>query len=136
MARTSEAATARPYLPETGGAVAFHTRGEATVKQGPAHSIDLRVPEPRFPRHAADRQHVGPARTDPAVERPGVDQLRWARCPDLGLLHLVQAADVTLAAAKGYAQAFCGHQIVAEGLTITSAGAGALCMACVMAATS
>lgn len=106
------------------------------MKQGPAHSIDLRVPEPRFPRSAAGRQHVSPAWTDPAVERPGVDQLRWARCPDLGLLHLVQPGDVTLAAAKGYAQAFCGHRIVAEGLTITGAGAGALCMACVIAATS
>jgi hypothetical protein len=104
----------------------------------------LRVPDPQFPsKGAASLQpasHVPfPAaaiRTDPEVEQPSAEQLRWARCPDDGQLHLVQPADVTLAAARGYAPAFCGHQIVAEGLTINSVASGALCMACVMAATS
>jgi hypothetical protein len=104
----------------------------------------LRVPDPQFPsKGAASPQpssHVPfPAaaiRTDHEVEQPSVEQLRWARCPNDGQLHLVQPADVTLAAARGYAPAFCGHQIGAEGLTINSVASGALCMACVMAATS
>ena len=85
----------------------------------------LQVPDPQFPsKGAAVRQPASvpfpaPAiRSEPEVERPSVEQLRWARCPDDGQLHLVQPAAVTLAAASGYAQAFCGHQIVAEGLTI------------------
>ncbi|HJT05180.1 MAG TPA: hypothetical protein VJ757_16375 [Pseudonocardiaceae bacterium] len=80
-----------------------------------------------------------PATTTPAgseVQRPSVEQLRWARCPDDGQLHLVQPGAVALAAASGYAQAFCGLQIVAENLTIDSVASGALCMACVIAATS
>jgi hypothetical protein len=104
----------------------------------------LQVPDPQFPSKgsaAPQPASHGPfpaaaIRTDPEVERPSVEQLRWARCPDDGQLHLVQPAAVTLAAASGYAQAFCGHQIVAEGLTINSVASGALCMACVMAATS
>lgn len=104
----------------------------------------LQVPDPQFPsKGAAGRQPASrvpsPAaaiQTDPEDERPSVEQLRWARCPDDGQLHLVQPAAVTLAAARGYAPAFCGHQIAAEGLTINSVASGALCMACVIAATS
>ena len=104
----------------------------------------LQVPDPQFPSKGAAspqpaRHAPFPAaaiRTDPEVEQPSVEQLRWARCPDDGQLHLVQPADVILAAARGCAQALCGHQIVAEGLTINSVASGALCMACVMAATS
>lgn len=104
----------------------------------------LRVPDPQFPsKGAAFRQPATPeplpaaaARADPEVQRPSVEQLRWARCPDDGQLHLVQPGDVALAAASGYAQAFCGHQIVAEGLTINRVASGALCMACVIVATS
>lgn len=120
---------------------------------GPAGSTGLRIPEPQFAsksvlagKTVADREPSTPApapvarpRVDqPAgqVERPRVEQLRWARCPESGLLHLVQPVDVTVAAARGYAPAVCGHQIVAEGLTINCVPSGALCMACVIAATS
>ena len=104
----------------------------------------LQVPDPQFPSkgaavHQPASRVPSPApaiRSEPEVERPSVEQLRWARCPDDGQLHLVQPADVTLAAARGYAPAFCGHQIVAEDLTINSVTSGALCMACVVAATS
>lgn len=102
----------------------------------------LRVPDPQFPSKGL-RQPASPmpfpATTTPAgseVQRPSVEQLRWARCPDDGQLHLVQPGAVALAAASGYAQAFCGLQIVAENLTIDSVASGALCMACVIAATS
>ena len=159
LSGTSRAATARPYLPETGGAVAFRiTRGEATVEQSrqdgrvrsessPATDIrlrGLRVPDPQFPSKGAvfrqPARHVpfpaGVDRAGPEVQRPGVEQLRWARCPDDEQLHLVQPRAVAQAAASGYALAFCGHQIAAEGLTINSVASGALCMACVVAATS
>jgi len=100
----------------------------------------LRVPDPQFPsKGAVVRQPARPAatdRTDPEFQRPSVEQLRWARCPDDEQLHLVQPGAVALAATSGYALAFCGHQIVAEGLTIKSVASGALCMACVIAATS
>ena len=99
-------------------------------------SSGLQVPDPRFSRTAA-RQPEGPAPIPAApLGRPGVEQLRWARCPDHGQLHLVQPAAVGLAATQGYAEAFCGYQIAAEGLTISSAASGALCMACITAATS
>lgn len=104
----------------------------------------LRVPDPQFPsKGAAFRQPTSPVPfpaattpTEPEVQRPSAEQLRWGRCPDDGQLHLVQPGAVALAAASGYAQALCGHQIVAEGLTIDSVASGALCMACVTAATA
>ncbi|MDQ2882246.1 MAG: hypothetical protein M3Y48_13795 [Actinomycetota bacterium] len=75
---------------------------------------------------------------DPSDQGGGssVEQLRWARCPDGGHLHLLQPAGVNLAAASGHAQALCGHRIPAQGLTINGVPSGALCMACVMGATS
>lgn len=60
------------------------------------------------------------AQPDPGDQggRSSVEQLRWARCPDDGHLHLLQPAGVNLAAASGHAQALCGHRIPAQGLTI------------------
>ncbi|MGH3883833.1 MAG: hypothetical protein ACRDSG_05835 [Pseudonocardiaceae bacterium] len=57
-------------------------------------------------------------------------QLRWTRCPEDGGLHLLQPAQIRLAAA-GDARALCGRRIPADGLTITHGPVGALCMACV-----
>jgi hypothetical protein len=105
------------------------------VRSQPGRAGGLQVPEPRFPRTAA-RQPKSPAPGAAAqLARPGVEQLRWARCPDHGQLHLVEPAAVSLAVTRGYAPALCGCQIVAEGLTINGVPYGALCMACVLAAT-
>jgi len=106
----------------------------------------LRIPEPQFPtKPPAGRRpsRPGPVRApvgqpDPSdqAERSSVEQLRWARCPADGRLHLLQPAGVNLAAASGHAQAVCGHRVPAQGLTINGAPSGALCMACVIGATS
>ncbi len=107
----------------------------------PGHCVDLLVPDPRFPRKTLDdrRPSVTAPRPAPRPQRqadPPINQLRWARCPDDGRLHLVQPSDVTLTATRGYAPAVCGHRIAAAGLTINSVASGALCMSCVIAATS
>lgn len=39
----------------------------------------------------------------------GVGSLRWARCPDDGLVHLLQPADVITATTAGHARALCGR---------------------------
>jgi hypothetical protein len=106
----------------------------------------LRIPEPQFPtKTPAGRRPSRPmpvrapvVQPDPSdrAGRPGVEQLRWARCPDDGRLHLLQPAGVDLAAASGHAQAVCGHRVPAQGLTINGVPSGALCMACVIGATS
>jgi hypothetical protein len=106
----------------------------------------LRIPEPQFPtKTPAGRQPspptpvrvpVGQPDRSEQAGRPGVDQLRWARCPDDGRLHLLQPAGVDLAAASGHGQAVCGHRVPAQGLTINGVPSGALCMACVIGATS
>jgi hypothetical protein len=109
-----------------------------------AHSIGLLVPDPLFSRkNLGSRWSSAPAsnpvpESNPQInqQQASVDQLRWARCPDHGRLHLVQPADVTLAVTRGYAEAVCGHRIAAEGLTINRGPSGALCMACVIVSTS
>lgn len=111
-----------------------------------SHLAALRIPEPQFSTRTQDGGRPGrpaPVRTPVAQPDPGdqggrssVEQLRWARCPDDGHLHLLQPAGVNLAAASGHAQALCGHRIPAQGLTINGVPSGALCMACVMGATS
>lgn len=119
---------------EVSGSVAAGAR-----LRGSAYLLGLLIPDPQFPsKGPADRPPRSPAVTppSPALERPSVDQLRWARCPDHGRLHLVQPADVIPAVARGYTQTVCGHRIAAEGLTIGSVPSGALCMSCVIAATS
>jgi hypothetical protein len=117
----------------------------------------LRVPDPQFPSRVPARRlpsHPGPPSAPAPVvtgagagarqqapsnrvdrssaPRSSVEQLRWARCPDNGRLHLLHPAGVTLAAAGDHAQAVCGHRILAEGLTINGDSTGALCMACVI----
>lgn len=62
---------------------------------------------------------------------PGVRQLRWARCPDEGRLHLFGPVEVVVAATGGQAEAFCGRALPAEGLILDSGSSGAVCMACV-----
>lgn len=119
--------------------------------RGTPRSTDLRVPDPRFStrklgNHSpssiaplADTAQPPCPQVDQIerqAQRPGVEQLRWARCPDHGQLHLLHPADVTLARVRGYARALCGQQIIAEGLTINSIATGALCMGCVVAAGS
>lgn len=119
---------------QASGSVATDTR-----TCGSTYLFGLLIPDPQFPRkRPADPRPRPPAVTQPspALERPSVDQLRWARCPDHGRLHLVQPADVTLAAARGHTRTVCGHRIVAEGLTISGVPLGALCMSCVIAVTS
>ncbi|MDQ3904922.1 MAG: hypothetical protein M3300_05620 [Actinomycetota bacterium] len=122
-----------------------------TPPRGIPRSTELRVPDPRFslsklgnrpPSNTAPRADPGQPPCPQADEierharRPGMEQLRWARCPDQGQLHLLHPADVTLARVRGYARALCGQQIIAEGLTINSIASGALCMGCVVAAGS
>jgi hypothetical protein len=115
----------------------------------------LRIPDPQFPTKIPHgRQSSYPVRppapggqSDPSHRAGGssVEQLRWARCPDDGRLHLLQPADVTLAATRGHAPSLCGYRIPVQGLTIKSvpsgsgsgsSGSGSLCMACVIGATS
>ncbi len=125
------------------------SQGSASVAAGarlrdPAHSLGLLVPDPLFPRKNPGGRRQGAPASRPVAEsnpqinqqQPSVDQLRWARCPDQGRLHLVQPADITLTAARGYAPAVCGHPIAAEGLTINGVPSGTLCMTCVIVATS
>ncbi|MGH3962212.1 MAG: hypothetical protein ACRDRY_02995 [Pseudonocardiaceae bacterium] len=50
-------------------------------------------------------------------------QLRWTRCPEDGGLHLLQPAQIRLAAA-GDARALCGRRIPPDGLTITHGPVG------------
>lgn len=112
----------------------------------------LRVPDPQFPstpatfRHssysvplpAASHRLAFPQPEFPQPGRPGarssVEQLRWARCPGEGRLHLLEPTDVIAATTHGHAPAVCGHRIAAEGLTITIGPSWALCMACVVGA--
>ncbi len=111
---------------------------------GQPRRAGLRVPEPQFPsKPAAHRSSYSiplpaphPDCPDPRRpgERPTVEQLRWARCPDEGRLHLLEPADVAAATTQGHAQAVCGRRIPADGLTITSDLSGALCMSCVVGA--
>lgn len=118
-----------------------------------SHLAGLRIPEPQFPtKTPAGRRpnHPAPSRAAPvraSVGQPGgsgddhvgrssVEGLRWARCPDDGRLHLLKPAGVDLAATNGHAEALCGQCVPAQGLTINGAPSGALCMACVIGATS
>lgn len=88
----------------------------------------LRVPDPQFPNKVpAGRRRLSCPTPHPAPGR----QLRWARCPDDGLLHLLQPSDVVVAAIGGHAEALCGRQLPAESLTPISGSVGALCMGCV-----
>ncbi|MGB8994240.1 MAG: hypothetical protein WCC65_02890 [Pseudonocardiaceae bacterium] len=110
------------------------------------HLVGLRIPDPQFPsrpsagrppsRPAAPPARGGQLAPPAATGGARVEQLRWARCPDDGRLHLLQPAGVNLAAASGHAQALCGHRVPVQGLTINGVPSGALCMACVMGATS
>lgn len=114
----------------------------APQDRGQSQLTALRVPDPHFSRTVLAGERPAGAGTKPApasADRPEpspVEQLRWARCPDDDRLHLVQPVDATLATVRGHAQTVCGHRIPAAGLTITSVASGALCMACVITATS
>lgn len=87
----------------------------------------LRVPDPQFPNKVPAGRRLSCPAPHPAPGR----QLRWARCADDGLLHLLQPGDVAVAAIGGHAEALCGRQLPAESLTLINGSAGALCMACV-----
>lgn len=114
--------------------------------RGTPHLRGLQIPDPQFPtKIPPGRQSTYPARPSAPSGQPAprhqaggsrVEQLRWARCPEDGCLHLLQSADVALVAARGHAQALCGYRIPVQGLTITSVRSGALCMACITGATS
>ncbi|MGH3836220.1 MAG: hypothetical protein ACRDSF_11025 [Pseudonocardiaceae bacterium] len=101
----------------------------------------LQMPDPQFPHkipagRRSSRPAPGPApggQPDPSprASRSSGGQLRWARCPDDGLLHLLHPADVVVAATGGHAEALCGRQLPAESLTLINGLDGALCMACV-----
>ena len=146
-----------PVRPATYGAtprlVIHYGPGKTTVDQAPpdcqiraSQLAALRIPEPQFPtktpagrrpsRPTPVRAPVGQPDPSDQAGSPGVEQLRWARSPDDGRLHLLQPAGVDLAAANGHAQAVCGHRVPAQGLTINGVPSGALCMACVIGATS
>ncbi len=99
----------------------------------------LRVPDPLFGTTIpAGRPSSCPTplppggQPDPQHSGEGAGPLRWARCPDDGSLHLLQSAQVLLAAAGYDAQTLCGQQVPVEALTITTSSAGTLCMACVV----
>lgn len=122
--------------------VSLTTAGHARYEQlrGTPRPSGLRVPAPQFPTRTAGRKRLsgpGPL-APPAVSEPdagcaagesSVGPLRWARCPD-GRLHLLQPADVVVAATGGQAEALCGRSLPAEGLTLTHGSAEALCLTC------
>lgn len=78
----------------------------------------------------------GQADPSPRPSRSSVEQLRWVRCPDDKHLHLLHPADEATIDAGDHAPAVCGQRISADGLTITRDPSGALCMTCVVGATS
>ncbi len=106
----------------------------------------LRVPDPRFPTkipagRRSSTSTVPPAPggqpdTNPHTENSSVGPLRWARCPEQGRLHLLHPDDVIAATNQGQARAICKRLIPAEGITITNGPSAALCMGCVLDATS
>ncbi len=123
----------------------------STRAYGNQHSAGLRVPDPQFSTRKTGNHPTGSSapraragypssprigQIESQVQRPGLEQLRWARCSHHDQLHLLHPADVTIATVRGYARALCGQQIVADGLTINSITSGELCMACVVAAAS
>jgi hypothetical protein len=132
------------------------TRSESSLTTGTRprsnlRSAGLRVPDPQFSTRSTGNRAAStliplagaghpPEPQIDAVERPaqrrGVEQLRWARCPDHDQLHLLHPADVTIATVRGYTRALCGQQVMADGLMINNIATGALCMACVVAASS
>lgn len=103
----------------------------------------LRIPDPQFPtkipagrRSSCSEPLPAPGgQPDPHHQsgRSSSGQLRWARCPDDGRLHLLQPGTAVAATTTGgHAQALCGQELAPEGLTITSS-AGPLCMTCIAA---
>lgn len=110
-----------------------------------ADSQGVQVPDPRFPtKNPAGRRSSGfvppPAPGgqpdhNHRIKGSSADQPRWARCSDDQRLHLLQPADVIVAAA-GQAQAVCGNRILPEDLTIVCGGSAALCIACIIGAIS
>ena len=61
----------------------------------------------------------------------GLGQLRWARCPDEGRLHLLAPVEVVVAATGGQAEALCGRALPPQCLTLANGSSRAVCMACV-----
>jgi hypothetical protein len=125
--------------------------GESSFGAGPQlrgtpHVTDLRIPDPQFSRKTpAHRRSSCPAPLAAPGGQPNpsqwygassVEQLRWARCPDDGRLHLLQPAHVSFAVAGRHAQTVCGQWMAAEGLTINSGPSGTLCMTCVIDASA
>lgn len=111
---------------------------------GTPRPTSLRVPAPQFPtRASAPEQPSGPeplaalaggeANPGGVAGEPGAGPLRWARCPDDGRLHLLQPADVVVAATGLRAEALCGRLLPTEGLTLGHGWAGALCTGCLAA---
>jgi hypothetical protein len=45
-------------------------------------------------------------------------EVRWARCPRDGRLHVLEPADMILVAGRGHAEAICRHSMPAEGLAL------------------
>jgi hypothetical protein len=69
----------------------------------------------------------------PRAEGSSGGPLRWARCPDDGRRHLLQPAEVVVAATGGHAHALCGRFLPAEGLTLAHGSVAALCLTCLTA---
>jgi hypothetical protein len=105
-----------PYLPETGGAVAFHTLGEATVEQVPhdhqarsepnstastrprgLQSAALRVPDPRFSTRTTGNSPLSSTVPLAGARHPsgaGIDQReRQERRPDVEQLRWARCPD-------------------------------------------
>ncbi len=125
-------------------------RGDRAAESGGVRRVTvtgLRVPDPPFPTTTTPaRQRLsgpgplaacggGTPDSHRRAGESGVGPLRWARCPDDGLLHLLQPADVVVATTTtttaGHAQTLCGRPLPAEGLTLTHCSSGALCMTCI-----
>lgn len=113
-------------------------------RAAPRHrmSAGLRIPDPQFPTNTpAGRRSSGPTphaapggQPDPSsgAKGSGIEQLRWARCPDETSRHLMPPGDVLLTDAEGHAQVLCGQRVSAEGRTFDSGVSGALCLTCVI----
>lgn len=98
--------------------------------------VGLPVAEPVFPTKtpAGRRSSIsapvpapgGQPDPGPRARISSIEQLRWARCPDEGRLHLLAPGDVRRATADGHARAVCGRPVPAAGLTIANGPSMAL----------
>lgn len=135
-----------PDPEKTGRVTLAADQAQDPHRPGTPQRAGLQVPDPQFPtKIPAGRRSSTPtlppapggqSDPNPQTGNSSVGPPRWARCLEQGRLHLLRSADVIAATNQGHGRAVCGRPIPAEGLIITSGPSGALCMDCVLGATS